>query len=152
MAKNTGSGMKRTAIRHIRDGIKTKYQRKDACECCGTTEDLELHHPHTVSLLFNEFCKKRDIAINTDEDALAIREDFYAEYWDELVVDVLTLCNTHHKSLHKVYGKQPPLATAEKQKQWVSRIREKQEQGTDSHLPTGNFSRFATKPFTSFRS
>ena len=146
MAKNTGK-LKRTVYRYIRDGIKSNYVYKECCEICGTKEDLELHHPNTVSLLFDEFCKKRGISVSTEDEVLAIREDFYKEHWFELVEDVMTLCNTHHKALHKVYGSQPPLATAEKQRKWVERLSGK---APSSGVVASGFSKFATKPFTSF--
>lgn len=124
MAVNNG-GMKRTKYRYIRDGIKSNYVYKDTCEICGSDESLELHHPHTVSLLFDKYCLERGLIVDTVEQVLEVREEFYKVHWHELVEDVLTLCNTHHKELHKVYGSQPPLATAEKQKAWVLRIRDR---------------------------
>lgn len=130
MAKNTGD-LKRTVYKYARDGIKANYSYKPACECCGSTEDLELHHPHTFSLLFDEFCEKRGITVTTQEEVFSVREEFYKEYWDKLVVDVFTLCNTHHKALHKIYGAIPPLSTANKQRMWVQRLRDKTE-GKDS--------------------
>ena len=131
MAKNTGD-LKRTVYKYLRDGVKSNYTYGPECQCCGSSEDLELHHPHSFSLLFDQFCGKRGIIVSTQEEVFAIREVFYQEYWNELVVDVLTLCNTHHKALHKIYGNIPPLSTANKQKEWVQRIRDKNE-GKDSH-------------------
>lgn len=122
MAKNTN---KRVPVKHLRDGIKSQYQKKDCCQICGTDEDLELHHPHTFSLLFEQWCKDTGNNPKTDEEVLAIRDDFYACYYNELVVDVLTLCNEHHKKLHQIYGVQPALSTAQKQKIWVERMHAK---------------------------
>lgn len=129
MAKNTG--LDRAVLKTMRDGIKTNYVKKECCEICGTTEDLELHHPNTFSLLFDNYCRDEGITVKTTEEAYAMRDGFYQRYWNELVVDVLTLCNTHHKALHKIYGVQPPLSTAEKQKTWVQRLKDKKT-GTDS--------------------
>ena len=148
MAKNTSE---RAAIRLVRDGIKSKYEYAECCEVCGTVEDLELHHPNTVSLLFFDWCASRgfDHRNASKEEIMNIREDFYKDYYFELVEDVMTLCNTHHKSLHKVYGSQPPLSTAPKQREWVKRIRDRST-GKESQ-PTGEgFSRFIPKTFTSF--
>lgn len=131
MAKNTGD-LKRTVYKYLRDGVKSNYTYGPCCQVCGSTEDLELHHPHSFSLLFDKFCEERGITVTTQEEVFAIRDVFYQEYWEELVVDVLTLCNTHHKALHKVYGNIPPLSTASKQKQWVQRLKDKNE-GKDSH-------------------
>ena len=147
MAKNTD--LKRTVYKYMRDGIKSNYVYGPECQCCGSTEDLELHHPHSFSLLFDEFCKEKGITVTTTEEVSAVREEFYQKYWDELVVDVLTLCNTHHKALHKIYGNVPPLSTATKQKQWVQRIKDKTA-GKDSHLiELSSFSSFIIKK-TSF--
>ena len=55
----------------------------------------------------------------------ALREDFIEEHEHELYVDAVTLCNTHHKQLHSIYGKEPSLYTAEKQKNWVNIQRQK---------------------------
>ena len=127
MAKNTGTGneLKRTVYKYIRDGVKANYVKLDKCEVCGCSEDLELHHPHTLSLVFDEYCEERGITVKDAEEVMAMRDEFYQVHWNELVVDVLTLCNTHHKALHKVYGAQPPLSTAAKQRVWVERIRDR---------------------------
>lgn len=118
MARNTN---KRVATKHIRDGIKSNYKKDDHCKVCGIAEDLELHHYTTVSLLLKTYAKANSIDISTDELVLAMRDDFYKKHWHELVEDTVTLCKTHHLLLHKVYGKDPALSTAEKQKRWVTR-------------------------------
>ena len=120
MSKN-----KRVATKHIRDGIKSNYRKDCTCAICGTEEDLELHHYTTVSLLLQKYANDRDIPIDTDEEVLAMRDEFYKVHWQELVEDTVTLCNTHHKLLHKIYGKAPLLHTASKQPGWVIRQREK---------------------------
>lgn len=148
MAKNTG--MKRTVYRYIRDGVKSNYTYKSGCEVCGTSEDLELHHPHTVSLLFDEFCKQRGITYESVDDIMEIRQEFYKQHWTELVEDVMTLCNTHHKALHKVYGNQPPLATAEKQKHWVLRRSQAATPTAEKPVIDGTFASLMTEPFTNW--
>ena len=157
MAKNTGTGdsLKRTVYKYIRDGVKSNYIKNPVCEICGCSEDLELHHPHTISLVFDAYCLERGITVKGVEEVMAMRDEFYKTHWNELVVDVLTLCNTHHKALHKVYGAQPALSTASKQREWVQRIRDRLE-GKDSqpieHKPIerkppseGGFSKFITR-------
>lgn len=119
MAKNTN---KRTATKHIRDGIKSNYTKGDKCEICGTDQDLELHHYHTVSLLLDNYCNEHGIVIKNDQDAVAMRDDFYKAHWHELVEDMVTLCNKHHVQLHGIYGKQPSLSTVSKQRNWVVRM------------------------------
>lgn len=125
MAKNTGN--KRVAVKHIRDGIKSNYKKDCECAVCGTDQDLELHHYTTVSLLLKRYCTENDIPISTDEEVLAMRDDFYQAHWYELVDYTVTLCNSHHKMLHKIYGREPSLSTAQKQESWVSRMKAKLE-------------------------
>ncbi len=144
MAKNTGNA--RSAIRWIRDSVKQQYPKGNACEICGTGEDLEYHHYHTLSLMFERYCRDEGIVVKTDEDILAIRGEFAEKYWSEVVTDGVTLCSDHHKALHKVYGSKPELSTAEKQKNWVVRMGSKQNtvdvtERTDSQL--NRFSHFA---------
>ena len=117
MAKN------RVPTKWIRDGIKSHYCKSDTCAICNTTENLELHHYHTVSLLLQTYARENDIAIDTDEDVLAMRDQFYEDHWNELVTATVTLCNEHHKVLHKIYGKAPLLHTASKQPLWVEKQR-----------------------------
>ncbi len=117
MAKN------RVPTKWIRDGIKSHYCKSDNCAICNTTENLELHHYHTVSLLLQTYARENDIAIDTDEDVLAMRDQFYEDHWNELVTATVTLCNEHHKVLHKIYGKAPLLHTASKQPLWVEKQR-----------------------------
>lgn len=119
MAVNT-SKRKRVPTKHIRDGIKSKYNKGTECEICGATHELEYHHYHTVSCLLEKYAKENGIPISTDEQVLAMRDGFYELFWHELVEDAVTLCNDHHKALHKVYSQQPPLSTADKQRRWVA--------------------------------
>lgn len=152
MAKNTGE-FNRSFIRILRDGVKSNYVKLDECECCGSTEDLELHHPHTFSLVFEEYCKKVGLTVESSEQVLAMRDEFYKANWNELVLDVLTLCNTHHKLLHQIYGSKPSLSTASKQRVWVERLKGKlsgrMSVQTTTEGGTG-FSRFKTKLDGSF--
>ncbi|AKY02273.1 hypothetical protein AEO54_325 [Vibrio phage vB_VorS-PVo5] len=132
MAKNTN---KRVATKHIRDGIKSNYSKKDYCEICSVEHDLELHHYHTVSLLLKKYAKENGIPISTDEQVLAMRDDFYKAHWHELVEDTVTLCNNHHVKLHQIYSQEPDLSTADKQRRWVKIQRDRQG-GTVEEMPT----------------
>lgn len=116
MAKNTN---KRLAVKHVRDKAKSAYEKQDTCYICGTTEDLELHHFHSITLLLEKWAKVKNYDITTDEGILAVREEFIAEHTTELYEKVRTLCNRHHVALHKVYGKAPPLGSEPKQERWV---------------------------------
>lgn len=134
MASNTN---KRVAVKHVRDGIKSQYPKGHKCEICGTSQDLEYHHYATLSLVFRDYCSSNNISVDTDEQVIAMRDKFYEDNWEAVVLDGVTLCNTHHKALHKLYGKQPELNTAKKQKHWVHRMFEKStnglQEGKDSH-------------------
>lgn len=137
MASNTNSLM-RLEVKYIRDGIKSQYPVKVACEICGTTEDLENHHYHTVTLLWNQFKKTAGIVIKDADHIMAVRHDFYTQYLNQLISpdEVVCLCNAHHVKLHSIYGKDPALSTAEKQKRWVGIQRGKHGLGAKSTSST----------------
>lgn len=116
---------KRDAISLMRDGIKSQYKKASCCAICDNDQDLELHHYHTVSLLVKKFAKENQLDFNDSEVVLSNRTAFYDQYRHELVDDTVTLCVIHHQLLHKVYTKEPPLFSANKQKVWVERQREK---------------------------
>lgn len=121
MAKN----FKRDPIKFIRDKAKGRYQKGFECRICGSAEKLDFHHFYTLTPLFNKWIRENKIQINTDEDVLEVRDRFIEEHMDELYVHTVTLCHDHHLKLHSLYGKDPPLTTAEKQKRWVEKQREK---------------------------
>lgn len=121
----TNVKFKRDAISIMRDGIKSQYKRGSSCEICGVSEDLELHHYHTVAQLVKKFAKDFQLDFNDEEVILANRDKFYKLYWHELVEATTTLCAHHHQQLHRVYSKEPPLFTASKQAVWVVNQREK---------------------------
>ncbi len=116
MAKNTN---KRLAVKHVRDKAKSAYEKQDSCYICGTSQDLELHHFHSITLLLEAWAKRKGYDITTDEGILAVREEFIAEHRIELYDKVRTLCNPHHVALHKIYGKAPALGSESKQERWV---------------------------------
>lgn len=126
MAKHS-KNLTRIPIKHIRDKAKARYKKGSSCEICGTTEQLDFHHYYTLTPLFEKWCRLKKLKMETDEDVLAIREEFIAEHEKELYEDAVTLCHTHHMALHSVYGKDPTLTTAEKQKRWVQIQKEKQK-------------------------
>lgn len=127
MAKHSKE-LTRIPVKWIRDFAKAAYKKGPECEICETTENLEFHHYYSVTQLFEKWCRANKITIKTDEDVLAIREQFVNEHQDEIYVHTVTLCKAHHTDgLHKVYGKSPPLATAKKQMNWVRIQKEKHE-------------------------
>lgn len=127
MAKHS-SQLSRIPVKWIRDYCKAAYKKGPNCEICNTTENLEFHHYYSVTQMFDRWCLKNRITIRTDEDVLAIREQFVKEHYDEIYIHTVTLCKSHHTDgLHKVYGKSPALATAKKQMNWVKIQKEKYE-------------------------
>jgi hypothetical protein len=122
MASNTN---KRVGIKWIRDGAKSAYVKLPNCYICDTAADLELHHTHGLTNLFEKWAREKNYSIDTDEEVLAVREEFIDTHHKELYVDVFTLCTKHHQLLHKVYGKSPALITASKQGTWIENQKRK---------------------------
>lgn len=123
MAKNTGNN--RIPVKWVRDRAKAAYDKKSSCYICGTAEDLELHHTHSITLLLNNWAHKNGYDISTDSGILAVRDEFIEAHRKEIYDDVYTLCNRHHVALHAVYGKAPALTSASKQGQWIEKQRAK---------------------------
>lgn len=122
MAVNTN---KRVAVKWIRDGAKSAYEKKDVCHICSVRTELELHHTTSLTLLLEKWAKENGHSIDTDEDVLAIRDTFIEAHRSEIYEEVFTLCNKHHQALHRVFGKAPPLHTAPKQNRWIEKQKAK---------------------------
>lgn len=121
--------LKRDEIKYVRDLSKSAYTKDKECYICGTDKELQFHHFYSMTLLWEKWKKKYGIVINTVDDILAAREDFKGYHVKEIYADTVTLCKFHHmERLHKVYGKVPTLATAEKQKRWVEKQRLKHQE------------------------
>ena len=145
MAKNTGN--KRIPVKWVRDGAKSAYEKKDHCAICDTNIDLELHHTHSITILLNDWAKRNNYNISTDEGILEVRDLVIQEHHKEIYDDVFTLCNPHHVKLHGVYGKAPSNSSAPKQVIWIANQREKffnpeVKSPTASQAIIGGFSRF----------
>ena len=117
--------LKRDPIKFVRDKAKAKYKKGSECFICASSVKLDFHHFYTLTPLFNKWLKTNKISITTDEDVLAVRDQFIAEHNAELYEYAITLCHDHHLKLHSIYGKDPPLVTAKKQMNWVNIQREK---------------------------
>lgn len=130
MAKNTGNN--RISVKWVRDKAKKAYEKADSCAICGSTEDLELHHLHSITILLNTWAEKNGHDISTDEGILAVRDQFIEEHHTEIYELVYTLCNKDHVKLHGVYGKAPAPSTVEKQKRWIELQKAKCESGGES--------------------
>lgn len=121
------SDLKRDEIKYIRDLSKSSYKKDDRCYICGSTENLQFHHYYSLTALWNKFKKKCKIVITSVEDIIDYREQFKSAHHKEIYEDTVTLCKYHHmERLHKIYGKSPTLATAEKQRRWVEIQRNKE--------------------------
>ena len=117
MAKNTGNN--RIAIKWIRDRAKKAYIKEESCFICGTSEDLELHHLHSLTILLETWAERKGYDITTDEGVLEIRDEFIEQHHTEIYDMVVTLCNNHHTKLHSIYGKAPLPSSVDKQKRWL---------------------------------
>lgn len=123
MAKNTGNN--RIPVKWVRDRAKAAYDKKSECHICGTGDDLELHHTHSITLLLELWSKENAYDISTDEGILVVRDEFIEAHRKEIYDDVYTLCNKHHVLLHSIYGKKPAMHTASKQVKWIEKQKEK---------------------------
>lgn len=117
------SGLKRDPVKYIRDRVKSNYTKDSECRICGSTQNLEFHHFHSVAEMYNAWASNNSISVDTVEDIISVRDRFIEEHWSEMVEGCVTLCKLHHLKLHKVYGKNPKLPTAPKQARWVERQR-----------------------------
>ena len=113
--------LKRFPIKYIRDFIKKDYKLRDVCFICGSKEKLELHHLLSVSELFNKWCLKNKINAIEDVDYIKkLRVEFANDCEEELShKHLFTLCSTHHKQLHSIYGQTYSNHLAPKIKNWL---------------------------------
>jgi 5-methylcytosine-specific restriction endonuclease McrA len=123
MAKNTGKS--RDPVKWVRDRAKSAYDKDVKCAICWSEEDLEFHHFHSMTDLFEKWMKLHHFDINNEDVILEVRDQFISEHHKEIYNDVVTLCNKHHLKLHQLYGAKPAPATAAKQAAWVEKQREK---------------------------
>lgn len=121
------SALKRDKIKYIRDRSKAAYKKDSECYICRTTENLEFHHYYSMTPLLNKWLKDNKILGDTEEEILAIRDQFIEDNRVHIYEDTVTLCKCHHAKLHSIYGKNPMLTTAEKQKNWTKIQREKHD-------------------------
>ena len=118
MAKNIGNN--RIPVKWVRDRAKAAYVKEGQCCICGTKEELELHHFESVTLLLERWALNKKYDISTDDGILAVRDEFIEEHHTQLYEQVRTLCNKHHVTLHRIFGKAPPLNSAPKQERWIN--------------------------------
>jgi len=114
--------LKREPVKHVRDGMKSRYKRREPCYICGSEENIELHHLYCVSELWNAWTQKNRIRVTTDEEARTYRTTFEAEYQEKLSNDNLySLCKAHHSRLHQIFGKSYSNYVALKVGEWLER-------------------------------
>ncbi len=141
MAKNTN---KRIPVKWIRDRAKGAYEKQGHCWICGTSQDLELHHLKSITLLLEQWAKNQGLTLDTDDEVLRVRDQFIQEHHRELYDEVYTLCNRHHVQLHSVYGKSPQLSTSSRQERWIELQRQKHLSGS-SVKETPSYGSFFSK-------
>jgi hypothetical protein len=123
--------LKRDCIKYVRDRAKARYEKGDECFICGATEELDFHHFYSLTPLLNRWLQKTG---NDPEDVMEWRDTFIAEHSSELYDEAVTICHSHHLKLHSIYGKNPDLFTAPKQKRWVNIRREKEYGSKDRKI------------------
>ena len=116
------TNLKRDPVKYIRDAVKSRYPKGTSCRICETTELLEFHHYHAVAEMYKIWLTKSSYK---QADVLEHRDEFISSHEDELIHKCVTLCKHDHSRLHKIYGKSPKLATAEKQERWVAKQRQR---------------------------
>lgn len=119
------SELKRDEIKYIRDISKSAYEKASNCFICNEDDLLEFHHFCSMTPLWTKWKKSKKIVIKTIDDILEHRISFVEDHYNEIYNETITLCKPHHMKLHKIYGKNPTLATSEKQKRWVNIQRDK---------------------------
>ena len=115
------SELKRFPIKYIRDFIKKDYKLLDECFVCNSTEFLELHHLFSVSELFKRWRETNKInEISSVDEIKDLRVKFAEDCKDQLSHENLyTLCSTHHKQLHNLYGQTYSNHLVPKIKNWL---------------------------------
>jgi hypothetical protein len=120
--------LKRDKIKYIRDKAKARYEKGSECRICGAKVKLDFHHYYSLSPLLTKWLKeKQELRPEhyVDEYIVVWRDEFIDDNWAELYEHTVTLCHDHHLKLHSIYGRDPGLHTAEKQRKWVEIQREK---------------------------
>ena len=120
--------LKRDPVKYIRDRAKSKYKKDDECYICGSTSSLDFHHFYSLSPLLAKWLKekvKERPSHYTSEYITIWRDEFIEVNCAELYEHTVTICHAHHLELHKIYGRNPGLGTAEKQMRWVDIQRDK---------------------------
>jgi hypothetical protein len=113
----------RDLIKYVRDKAKSRYVKSSSCFVCESSDNLDFHHFYSLTELLNVWMRKNRYNPSTEEEILNIRDAFIESHTRHLYDEAVTLCHNHHVQLHSVYGKNPGLGTAEKQKRWLEKLR-----------------------------
>lgn len=113
----------RDLIKYVRDKAKSRYLKSHSCFVCEASDNLDFHHFYSLTELLNVWMRKNRYNPSTEEEILNIRDAFIESHTRELYDEAVTLCHNHHVQLHSVYGKNPGLGPAEKQKRWLEKLR-----------------------------
>lgn len=114
--------LKRDVVKYIRDKAKSNYKIDTECYICSHCENLQFHHYYSISELVHDWVNLYSV---DPDKVLDWRQQFIEEHSIELYKTTVTLCESCHSKLHRVYGVAPKLNTAEKQMRWVERQKEK---------------------------
>jgi hypothetical protein len=114
--------LRRDPVKYIRDKAKARYKKDERCFICGKDTELDFHHFFSLSPLLQQWAKSKGYHL---EDIREFRDEFINEHIEELYDETVTICHTHHLKLHSIYGRNPSLVTAKKQKRWVQIQRDK---------------------------
>ena len=120
--RKKSSRLKRDPIKYIRDKAKSLYEKDTECYICGQSTTLDFHHFYTLVPLLKKWLQEKQKMRPehyVDEYIVIWRDEFIEDNWAELYEHTVTLCHPHHLQLHSIYGRNPSLATADKQKRWV---------------------------------
>lgn len=120
--------LKREIVKWVRDYIKKDYIKSTECYVCGSKEKLELHHIYSLSDLWNKWCKKNNIDQSsiTEAEVISLRTIFKEDCREELSsINLMTLCQAHHKLLHQIYGQTYSSFIAKKVRNWLELQRTK---------------------------
>lgn len=81
--------------KRIRYHLKSSYFYDKKCYVCGSDKDLEIHHLYPISSVVDYITKQHgELPIL---DILVLGNQYFSDY--------ITLCKTHHKALHDIYGR-----------------------------------------------
>lgn len=103
------------------------YHKSKTKECfvCARQESLELHHNIPLSEVVKEYLKENNIKNPTNDTVLrdnileACKHNIFGKE------NLITLCKTHHKNLHNIFGKTYTIKVSEKVKKYLMKQKEK---------------------------